>query len=141
MHITAKTEYACIAILELASDVSKSPVRIKFIAEKHGIPSRFLVQILLQLKNAGIVDSTRGAAGGYRLIADPTELTIANIIEAVEGKTSTISNIAANQTPICRELNRYWQSLSSEFIQRLEKTTIADLTKRIEHDSEIMYYI
>ena len=63
MNISAKTEYACIAVLELALNYgSGDPVTIRAIAETHGIPSRFLVQILLQLKGTGIVGSTRGAA-------------------------------------------------------------------------------
>ena len=64
MRISAKTEYACIAMLELASQYgSGTPVRIRRIAERHDVPPRFLVQILLQLKGAGLVTSVRGAAG------------------------------------------------------------------------------
>ena len=62
MNISAKIEYACIAVLELAVNYnSGKPVRIRAIAQTHGIPSRFLVQILLQLKGANLVSSTRGA--------------------------------------------------------------------------------
>lgn len=65
------------AILELASRYSeKPPVRIKDISERHGIPNRFLVQILLQLKGAGLVISIRGASGGYRLAYSPKEITL-----------------------------------------------------------------
>ena len=64
MIVSAKTEYACIAVLELAArHAVGEPVRIRDIAEAHGVPSRFLVQILLQLKSAGLVQSIRGAAG------------------------------------------------------------------------------
>src|SRR5437868_6117456 len=63
VKVSAKTEYACIAMLELAASYgSGEPVRIRKIASEHGVPSRFLVQILLQLKGAGLVNSTRGAA-------------------------------------------------------------------------------
>ena len=64
MKFSAKTEYACLAVLELARAYdSGEPVRIRTIADEHGIPSRFLVQILLQLKGAGLAASTRGARG------------------------------------------------------------------------------
>ena len=64
MHVSAKTEYACLAVLELAlSYDSGEPMQVRRLATAHGIPSHFLVQILLQLKNAGLVSSTRGAAG------------------------------------------------------------------------------
>ena len=72
MKISAKTEYACIAMLELAAQYgSGEPVRIRRIAERHDVPPRFLVQILLQLKGAGLVASVRGAAGGYQLSSRP----------------------------------------------------------------------
>ena len=62
MNISARTEYACIAVLALAArHTSGQPVRIREIAEPHGIPSRFLVQILLQLKGAGLVEQVRPA--------------------------------------------------------------------------------
>ncbi len=68
MKVSAKTEYASIAVLELSQSYhTGEPVRIRDIADRHGIPSRFLVQILLQLKGVGIVQSSRGAGGGYQL--------------------------------------------------------------------------
>ena len=83
MKLSAKTEYACLAMLQLAQEhASGEPVQIRRIAEEHGIPSRFLVQILLQLKGASLVVSTRGASGGYRLSRSPYEITIADVIEA-----------------------------------------------------------
>ena len=86
MKISAKTEYACIAMLELAARYgAREPVRIRKIAERHGVPPRFLVQILLQLKGAGFVASTRGAAGGYHLIMPPDEVSLGQVMEVIEG--------------------------------------------------------
>ena len=77
MRLSAKTEYAAIALLELARNwAGDEPVRIRSICAAHGVPSRFLVQILLQLKGAGIVTSTRGAAGGYHLAREPESITL-----------------------------------------------------------------
>src|SRR5439155_18998657 len=71
---SAKTEYACIAMLELAAQYGDTqPLRLKSIADAHEIPERFLVQIMLQLKVAGLVVSTRGAAGGYVLAKSPDQ--------------------------------------------------------------------
>ena len=68
MKISAKAEYACLALLALAQHGPDAPpLRIREISESHAIPERYLVQILLQLKGAGLVVSTRGASGGYRL--------------------------------------------------------------------------
>ena len=81
MHVSAKTEYACLAVLELAlSYDSGEPMQVRRLATAHGIPSHFLVQILLQLKNAGLVSSTRGAAGRYRLIRSPEQVPLLELL-------------------------------------------------------------
>src|SRR5262245_66682496 len=61
------------------------PVRIREIAESHGIPERYLVQILLQLKGAGLVASTRGASGGYRLARAPDQIALGEALKAIDG--------------------------------------------------------
>src|SRR6187455_699023 len=100
MLVSAKTEYACIAVLELAArHGSGEPVRIRDIAEAHGIPSRFLVQILLQLKSAGLVSSVRGAAGGYNLARDPEEITLLDVMTVVDAQLGqTGAGAARNNT-------------------------------------------
>ena len=88
MRISAKAEYACVAMLELAATYADNqPVRIKAIAEAQGAPQRFLVQILLQLKTAGLVASVRGASGGYRLAKPPESITLAAVINAIDDRT------------------------------------------------------
>jgi Rrf2 family protein len=85
---SAKTEYACLAVLELAAKYGAGePVRVRAIADRQGIPSPFLVQILLQLKSAGVVESTRGSAGGYRLARDPATLSLGEVVAIIEGVT------------------------------------------------------
>src|SRR5438477_192487 len=86
MKFSAKTEYACLAVLELARAYDMGePVRIRTIAEEHAIPSRFLVQILLQLKGVGLVESTRGTAGGYQLSKPTDEISLAEVMAVFEG--------------------------------------------------------
>ncbi len=88
MNRSAKTEYACLAVLELAAKYGAGePVRVRAIADRQGIPSPFLVQILLQLKSAGVVESTRGSAGGYRLARDPATLSLGEVVAIIEGVT------------------------------------------------------
>src|SRR5437868_2699615 len=85
MLFSAKAEYACLAMLELAArHGDPRPVRLADIADKHGIPQRFLVQILLQLKGAGLIASTRGAAGGYLLARPPEEISLADVLGVVD---------------------------------------------------------
>ena len=85
MLFSAKAEYACVAMLELAARYADPhPIRLADVADKHGISDRFLVQILLQLKQAGLVDSTRGASGGYTLARDPSEISLYDILRVVD---------------------------------------------------------
>ena len=85
MRVSAKAEYACIAAMELAANYADpQPVRVKAIADAHGIPQRFLVQILLQLKGAGLVASIRGAAGGYQLARSPESISLAEVLNTID---------------------------------------------------------
>ena len=85
MRLSAKAQYACVAMVDLASShADPNPVHLKHIADRHGISQRFLVQILLQLKGAGLVDSTRGASGGYLLAKAPSLITLADIVHAID---------------------------------------------------------
>jgi len=127
MNLSAKTEYACLAMLALAEAYdSGEPVQLRRIASEHGIPSRFLVQILLQLKGASLVTSTRGAAGGYRLARPPQEITLADVIEAIEGDDRPESS-AAKSSPLARALLGFCRELSELERDRLEAETLADL--------------
>ena len=142
MNISAKTEYACIAVLELANHFgSGEPIRIRRIAESHGIPSRFLVQILLQLKGAGLVSSTRGASGGYQLVRDPQSLTLADVMAVVEGHPSEVTSSATIQTAVSRVLIETWREVAAVQQEMLAGITFAELVQRVRGSTEQMYYI
>jgi Rrf2 family protein len=142
VNISAKTEYACIAVLELAAQYgSRQPVRIGVIADKHGVPARFLVQILLQLKGAGLVGSTRGAAGGYQLIRDPAEVTLGEVMAVIEGQNHQVTSNATQATPTSRVLLESWNEVATLQNDMLCGTTFADLLERVKDDSASMYYI
>lgn len=140
MKLTAKTEYALLAMLQLAADYELGdPVQIRAIADEHGIPSRFLVQILLQLKSAALVTSTRGAAGGYRLARPPREISLAEVIDAIEGGDRPES-CAAKPTPLARAVLDLCHELDAIRRQRLEATSLADLVE-LAAAREPMWYI
>lgn len=141
MNVSAKTEYACIAVLELARHYSRGePIRVASIADAHGIPSRFLVQILLQLKAAGLVESTRGAAGGYQLSRDPRKITLAEVMAVMEGPSGKVSAGAARETATSRVLTAAWQSVAAAEHEMLSAISFADLAKKAQGDDQ-MYYI
>ncbi len=141
MKVSAKTEYACLAVYELAGAyASGEPLRIRQIAGRHGIPSRFLVQILLQLKGAGIVASTRGAAGGYRLARPPERITLWDVMSAIEGLQERTSE-AADATAAAHALAECWREAASAQQGVLRRITFAALLERARRQAANMYYI
>jgi Rrf2 family protein len=142
VNISAKTEYACLAAIELAANYgSGQPVRLRSISDQYGIPARFLVQILLQLKGAGIVASTRGAGGGYTLARDPRQLTLADVMAAMEGQPSPLTANASHETPGLRALLQAWNEVCHVQQQMLSKITLAELVERVRGETESMYFI
>ncbi len=141
MKVSAKTEYACLAMLELASSFgSGQPVQIRRIADRHGIPARFLVQILLQLKGSGYVNSTRGAAGGYELLRSPRQITLADVIGAIEGPEDS-APVVNSDAAAARVLRNCWQEVTLAEKKMLANITLADLAERVRKQAEPMYYI
>jgi Rrf2 family protein len=144
MRVSAKTEYACIAMLELAAQYgSNEPVRIRKIAERHDVPPRFLVQILLQLKGAGLVASVRGAAGGYNLIKPPQEVSLGQVMEIIDGSSeeSVQTSSASPDSLAVKVLMQAWQDVSKVQRKMLEGISLADLLDRIKAQDEQMYHI
>jgi len=142
MSLSAKTEYACIAVLELAARFgSPEPVRIREIADTHGIPSRFLVQILLQLKGAGLVNSTRGAAGGYQLSKDPSEITLGEVMAVIDGQNGRIASSTSSDTSTTQVLLATWQEAAQAQQDLLDAVTFAYLVEQVRGRTEDMYYI
>ena len=142
MNLSAKTEYACIAVLELAASYgSGDPVRIGKIAETHDIPPRFLVQILLQLKGAGLVSSTRGAAGGYELIRDPSEITLGEVIGVIEGPPGPLASNTGRLTATSRTLLDALNEVAAAERRMLSAITFSELAERVQGAVEAMYYI
>jgi len=88
LHFSAKGEYAALAILALSLHAEQSPMQVKAIAKKEKIPLRFLEQVMSQLKKKGLVDSIRGPHGGYRLTRSPEQITLGEVLQAIEGPLS-----------------------------------------------------
>ncbi len=91
MRVSAKTDYAVRAVVELAGASDGAPVKGERLAAAQEIPLRFLENILLQLRHAGIVESRRGADGGYKLARPPEEITLADVIRAIDGPLAGVS--------------------------------------------------
>ncbi|HEX5442392.1 MAG TPA: Rrf2 family transcriptional regulator, partial [Pirellulales bacterium] len=120
---------------------SGEPVRIRSIADEHGVPSRFLVQILLQLKGAGLVTSTRGASGGYQLVKSPDEISLAEVMNVIEGPDEPIGTSASPESLAVKVLQSTWQEVADVEREMLHGITFADLVERAHRQTENMFYI
>ena len=85
MKVSKKSIYACLAVLELARNYQKEPLKIAELSKRRDIPLGYLEQILHHLKGAGLLRSRRGADGGYLLVRPPGEITVGQIVELTEG--------------------------------------------------------
>ncbi len=142
MNISAKVQYACIAVLELAARYGTGrPVQVRRIADAHGIPPQFLVHILLQLKGAGLVTSTRGPGGGDQLVQHPAEVTLGEVMHLVEAQSLELSSSVADSTPASRVLIQSWQEVADVERQMLDRISFADLLEQARQQSQDMYYI
>lgn len=133
MKLSAKTEYACIAMVQLAKEYGNGdPLLIRRISDEHGISANFLVQILLQLNRASLVASRRGTLGGYRLARQPSKITLAEVIEAMEGHQRPAIH-AGKKTLLARSLLRLCRELDSMKRDRLSEITLAHLVEQSGH--------
>jgi len=132
MKLSTRSEYACLALIDLSENLGKELVNVRDIAERKRIPRKYLEQILLALKRAGYLRSRRGADGGYALSRKPGEITLAEIIRLMDGALAPIDSVsehffehtAIEQNPKITELLREIRDYISE---KLENTTFKDL--------------
>lgn len=130
MRISAKVDYAVRAAAELGGAPGEQPLTAGQIASSQGISVSFLLSILRELKAAGIVRSSRGLKGGYRLDKPADQITIADIIRAVEGPLATVRGSAPEDTPYSEPalaLQRVWIAVRKNLREVLEHVTIADV--------------
>lgn len=110
MKLSVKSDYAARAVLGLALlHQAGKPVRIETLARTQGIPANYLVQILLDLKGQGIVQSVRGKEGGYRLARTPAQISLGDVLRAVHGRV--FDSPAFDDVNCPPELRRAWEQL------------------------------
>jgi len=129
LRFSAKAEYGCLAVIALALPRSEDAglVRVREIAETCHIPERYLVQILLQLKSAGLVQSARGSSGGYQLARDPRQISLGEVLRVIDGSGEPPRE---GSGPAAQALASVWHRL--EDLQRnfLSQITIAQLAEQ-----------
>ena len=131
MRVSAKVDYAVRAAVELAGEQS-GPVKGERIAHAQEIPLKFLENILGELKHAGLVRSQRGTEGGYWLARPANEITVADVIRAVEGPLASVrgtSPDAIEFTGKAEPLAKLWVAVRANLRAVLESVTLADIAK------------
>jgi Rrf2 family protein len=128
VRISAKADYAVRAAIGLA--LADGTARAEQIATRHAIPLKFLERILYDLRRAGMVSSRRGPEGGYTLARDPEEITVADVIRAVDGPLADVHGLAPEAVEYeegFEVLQRVWVAVRANLRAVLEGITIADL--------------
>ena len=132
MKLSTRSEYACLALIDLARHHGEGFVSTAVIAERQGVPRQYLEQILLLLKRAGYVRSRRGTGGGYRLARDPASISMAEVIRLLDGALAPVESVSRyfyEPTPISRNprLLAVFGEIRDFVSDKLESTTFADL--------------
>lgn len=137
MKLSVRGEYALRALLVLGLSDRKDVVRIQKISEEQNIPKRFLEQILNDLKSAGMVQSRRGVAGGYRLAKPPEEITLAQVVRHIEGALAPVSCVSECFYEKCScpdesrcAIRSVMKEIRDAVVQIAERVTIAELCAR-----------
>jgi Rrf2 family protein len=130
MRVSAKADYAVRAAAELAAAGDSGPVKGERLAEAQDIPLQFLEHILLELKHAGIVRARRGAKGGYWLARPADDITIAEVVRAVEGPIAHVQSSPPEMIEYrgnAQHLQEVWIAVRASLRQVVEQVTLADL--------------
>jgi Rrf2 family cysteine metabolism transcriptional repressor len=137
MKLSLRGEYALRALLVLGLNYGKPVVRIQAISDHQNIPKRFLEQILNDLKSAGVVQSRRGVAGGYRLAKRPEEITLATVVRHVEGALAPVSCVSERfyQKGSCPDESRcairsVMKEIREAIVKIAERVTVAEMCDR-----------
>ena len=139
MKLSVKSDYAARAVLALARHYpNNAALRMDDVAEEQAMPPKYLPQILVELKAQGIVRSVRGTAGGYLLARAPAEITLRDVLRAVQGPV--FDTPALNDPHCAPELRRAWQKLQRSLEEAAEAITFQQMLEE-GVEKEKMYYI
>jgi Rrf2 family protein len=145
MKLTMKGDYGLRAMLDMAAYYGQGPIESADIARRQYIPEQYLDQILMALRKEGLVKSVRGPKGGHMLARSPAEITMAQVMQALEGYVPPMECLPnpdfCKLSPGCA-LREVWQQIDAMTQQVLGTTTIEQLAQRHQIDNlETMYYI
>jgi Rrf2 family protein len=130
MRVSARVDYAVRALVQLAADDSAVPIKAEHLATSQQIPPKFLLEILRQLKQKKLLVSRRGPEGGYVLARPAAEISIADVIRAVEGPLATVRDVSPAQLTYegpTESLMTVWVAVRGSLSQVLETVSLEDV--------------
>ncbi len=135
MHISAKVDYGVRAALELAArtEAGGALTTTERLAEAQEIPRQFLASILGELRRSGVIESKRGVDGGHKLARPASEITLADVIRAIDGPLATVSGISPDRVTFdgaAAPMREVWVAVRASLRTVLEVTTLADVVGR-----------
>lgn len=144
MRITYKGDYALKTILDLALHYGNSPTTIHDLARRADIPTKFLEQILLDLKRGGFVESRRGKIGGYLLARSPSRIKLGEVIRFVDGPVEPIACTGRKYSG-CNDVyrcvfRRIWKDVFLATSKIIDNITFEDLVKGVKDKSPVYTY-
>lgn len=138
MKLSLRGEYALRALVVLGLNYGQQVLRVQQISQQQNIPKRFLEQILNDLKSIGVVESKRGAAGGYRLARRPDDISLASVIRHIEGPLAPVSCVSERFYERCSCPNEQkcgirsiMKDVRDAIVRILENVTVAQLCQRV----------
>ena len=139
MKLSTKGKYGVRAVFEIARHYGKGPITIKEIADRQGISFSYLEQILHRLGKSGLIDSVRGPAGGYLLARKPAELTIGDIVRALEGPIALSHCLEPGESGDCNQADdcvarMVWAKVGAKIEEALDSISFDDLLQQHQKD-------
>ena len=134
MKISAKEQLGLRAIAELAVHYGAGPVPLSQVARAQDLSVAYLEQVVPALRTAGLINSTRGAKGGYTLARRPDKITVGEVLRALNGDILPVRCVTAKDTPPCPRspscaARTVWKTVHSRVLEALDSMTLADLDR------------
>jgi len=151
MKLSTKGRYGSRAMLDLAlqTNAANEPITLNSIAVRQEISEQYLEQIFSSLRKSGLVESVRGAQGGYRLGRDAEKITVGDIVRVLEGSLDPVDCISSDNTTKCERyemcvMKDVWKKVSDSINNTVDSFTLKDLMKQYHEknkNNEVMFYI
>ena len=134
MRISTKGHYGLKAMFDLAQHYGTGPVSLKSIAQRQHLSVQYLEQLIAMLKKVGLVESVRGAHGGYALAAPPREIRVGDVVRALEGPVSPVDCVRETDPKECDQADYcitrlVWEKIRNSLVQVMDSITLEDLCR------------